>query len=44
MYRSKRDREGSREVLDLRELHLAGDQASLARGLPGTVDRGEQGR
>lgn len=31
MYRSKRERAGSHAVLDLRELHLAGHQAGLAR-------------
>ena len=31
MYRSKRDRAGSHEVLDLRELHLARHQAGLAQ-------------
>ena len=41
MYRSKRDRVGSHDVLDLRELHLAGHQAGLARGLPGALARGE---
>jgi diguanylate cyclase (GGDEF)-like protein len=41
MYRSKRDRDGSRKVLDLRELHLAGHQAGLARGLPGALARRE---
>jgi diguanylate cyclase (GGDEF)-like protein len=45
MYRSKRDRGGSHQVLDLRELHLvghhAGHQAGLARGLPGAIARGE---
>jgi len=41
MYRSKRDRVTTHDVLDLRELHLAGHQAGLARGLPGAVDRGE---
>ena len=43
MYRSKRDRVGSHkvDVLDLRELHLAGHQAGLTRGLPGAIDRGE---
>jgi diguanylate cyclase (GGDEF)-like protein len=40
MYRAKRDRVG-REVLDLRQLHLAGHQAGLARGLPGAIGRGE---
>ncbi len=37
MYRAKRDRAGSHHVLDLRELHLAGHQAGLARGLPGAI-------
>jgi diguanylate cyclase (GGDEF)-like protein len=41
MYRSKRNRGGSHDVLDLRELHLAGHQAGLARGLPGALARGE---
>jgi diguanylate cyclase (GGDEF)-like protein len=41
MYRSKRVRVTARGVLDLRELHLAGHQAGLARGLPGATDRGE---
>ncbi len=41
MYRSKRDRVGSHEILDLRDLHLAGHQANLARGLPGAIARGE---
>ena len=41
MYRSKRDRVGSQGVLDLRKLHLAGNQANLARGLPGAVARDE---
>jgi diguanylate cyclase (GGDEF)-like protein len=41
MYRSKRDRIGTHDVLDLRELHLAGHQAGLARGLPGAIGRGE---
>ncbi len=41
MYRSKRDRVGSGDVLDLRHLHLAGHQAGLARGLPGAIARGE---
>ncbi len=41
MYRSKRGRLGKRGVLDLRELHLAGHQAGLARSLPGAVARGE---
>ena len=41
MYQSKRDRVSRRDVLDLRELHLAGHQAGLARGLPGAIGRGE---
>ena len=41
MYRSKHGRPGSHEVLDLRELHLAGNRAGLARGLPGAIGRGE---
>lgn len=41
MYRTKRKRPGGHEVLDLRTLHLAGYQASLARGLPGAHQRGE---
>jgi diguanylate cyclase (GGDEF)-like protein len=41
MYRSKRGQAGLRAVLDLRELHLAGHQAGLARSLPGAIARGE---
>ncbi len=41
MYRTKRGRPGGHEVLDLRALHLAGYQASLARALPGAQQRGE---
>jgi diguanylate cyclase (GGDEF)-like protein len=41
MYRSKRSRSGSNDVLDLRDLHLAGHQAGLARSLPGALERGE---
>jgi diguanylate cyclase (GGDEF)-like protein len=41
MYRSKRRGTGLRAVLDLRELHLAGHQAGLARSLPGAIGRGE---
>jgi diguanylate cyclase (GGDEF)-like protein len=41
MYQSKRDRVDAREVLDLRQLHLAGDRAGLTRGLSGAVERGE---
>ena len=41
MYRAKRDRAGSPDRLDLRELHVAGHQAGLARSLPGVLDRAE---
>jgi diguanylate cyclase (GGDEF)-like protein len=41
MYRSKRDRVGSHDILDLRELRLAGHESDLARGLPGAIGRGE---
>jgi diguanylate cyclase (GGDEF)-like protein len=41
MYQCKRDRIDGREVLDLRQLHLAGDQAGLARGLSGAIGRNE---
>ncbi len=41
MYRSKRDHMGAHDVLDLRQLHLAGHQAGLARSLPGAISRGE---
>jgi diguanylate cyclase (GGDEF)-like protein len=41
MYQSKRSRIGRRGVLNLRQLHIAGHQASLARSLPGVIDRGE---
>jgi diguanylate cyclase (GGDEF)-like protein len=41
MYRSKHDRDGTHDVLDLHQLHLAGHQAGLARGLPGAIGRGE---
>jgi diguanylate cyclase (GGDEF)-like protein len=41
MYRLKRGRMTARGVLDLRELHLAGHQAGLARSLPGAIGRGE---
>ncbi len=41
MYRSKRDRTVAHEVVDLRELHLAGHQAGLAHGLPGAIEREE---
>jgi diguanylate cyclase (GGDEF)-like protein len=41
MYQSKRDRTDGREVLDLRQLHRAGQQAGLARGLAGALGRDE---
>ncbi len=41
MYQAKRDRVGSHDALDVRQLHLAGHQAGLARGLPGAIGRGE---
>jgi diguanylate cyclase (GGDEF)-like protein len=41
MYRTKRNRDRGREVLDLRAVHLAEHQASLARGLPGAPGRNE---
>jgi diguanylate cyclase (GGDEF)-like protein len=41
MYRRKRHRRASRNVHDLRELHLAEHQAGLARSLPGAAERGE---
>jgi diguanylate cyclase (GGDEF)-like protein len=41
MYQSKRDRIGTRDVLDLRQLHLAGQQAGLARDLSGAIAREE---
>jgi diguanylate cyclase (GGDEF)-like protein len=41
MYRLKRGRVRGHEVLDLRELHLAGHHVGLARGLPGALSRGE---
>jgi diguanylate cyclase (GGDEF)-like protein len=41
MYQSKRERIASRDVLDPRKLHLAGHQASLARGLSGAMGRDE---
>jgi diguanylate cyclase (GGDEF)-like protein len=41
MYQSKRDRIHSHDVLDLRQLHLAGHQAGLARGLAGAIGRDE---
>jgi diguanylate cyclase (GGDEF)-like protein len=41
MYRAKHDRRRSRGVIDLRQLQLVGQQAGLARALPGAIDRGE---
>jgi diguanylate cyclase (GGDEF)-like protein len=41
MYQSKRTHAGTHDALDLRELHLAGHQAGLARSLPGALQRGE---
>jgi diguanylate cyclase (GGDEF)-like protein len=41
MYRKKRHRDVGHDVVDLRELHLAGYQAGLARSLIGAVDRDE---
>jgi diguanylate cyclase (GGDEF)-like protein len=41
MYRTKRQSVETRQVLDLRELHLAEDQASLKHALPGAAERGE---
>jgi diguanylate cyclase (GGDEF)-like protein len=41
MYRTKRQSVEDRQLLDLRELHLAEDQASLKQALPGAAQRGE---
>ncbi len=41
MYQTKRKNAGTRQVFDLRELHLAEDQGALAHFLPGAVGRGE---
>jgi EAL domain-containing protein (putative c-di-GMP-specific phosphodiesterase class I) len=41
MYRSKRQNREVRQVFDLRELHLAEDQASLKHALPGAAERRE---
>ena len=41
MYRSKRDRAGSPDGLDLRQLHRARHHGELARSLPGAIGRGE---
>ena len=41
MYRSKHNRHQEHGVIDLRHLQLVGQQAGLARALPGAIDRGE---
>ncbi len=41
MYRSKQDRVASHDVLDVRQLHLAGDRAGLSHSLAGAIDRSE---
>ena len=41
MYLSKRQSVGPRQLVDLRELHLAEDQSSLMHALPGAAQRGE---
>jgi diguanylate cyclase (GGDEF)-like protein len=41
MYRTKRQSAGERQLLDLRELHLAEDQATLKHALPHAAERGE---
>jgi diguanylate cyclase (GGDEF)-like protein len=41
MYQSKRHRVEGRDVLDLRQLHLAGHHAGLARSLSGSIGRNE---
>jgi diguanylate cyclase (GGDEF)-like protein len=41
MYRAKHQSAESRQLLDLREVHLAEDQASLRHALPGAAGRGE---
>jgi diguanylate cyclase (GGDEF)-like protein len=43
MYQSKRGSAGQRQMFDLRELHLARDQAGLEQFLPGAAKRGELG-
>jgi diguanylate cyclase (GGDEF)-like protein len=43
IYQSKRGSAGQRQMFDLRELHLAGDQAGLEQFLPGAAKRGELG-
>jgi diguanylate cyclase (GGDEF)-like protein len=41
MYRTKRQSVEGHQLFDLRELHLAEDQASLKLALPGAAERGE---
>jgi diguanylate cyclase (GGDEF)-like protein len=41
MYRQKRQKVETRQLLDLRELHLVEDQASLKHAVPGAAERGE---
>jgi diguanylate cyclase (GGDEF)-like protein len=41
MYRTKRQSQETRQLVDLRELHLAEDQAGLKHALPGAAERGE---
>jgi diguanylate cyclase (GGDEF)-like protein len=41
MYRTKRQSVDTRQLVDLRELHLAEDQASLKHALPGAANRDE---
>jgi diguanylate cyclase (GGDEF)-like protein len=41
MYQSKRKSAGQRQMFDLRDLHLAADQAGLEQFLPGAAERGE---
>jgi diguanylate cyclase (GGDEF)-like protein len=41
MYQAKRERVGSHIALDLRDLHLTGHQAGLARAIRGAIARGE---
>jgi diguanylate cyclase (GGDEF)-like protein len=41
MYKSKRENAGRRQRFDLRDLHLAQDQAGLEDFLPGAAKRGE---
>jgi EAL domain-containing protein (putative c-di-GMP-specific phosphodiesterase class I) len=41
MYRTKRQGVETRQLVDLRDLHLAEDQSSLKHALPGAAERGE---